>query len=220
MCLPHSAYLPSGQPWNKQRKGYLFLRWEMMAETKTVLLLTSRPKLPPWTCFVRPHKVMHEHLPKTWALDQLWPVPGIRQVLRKNSLSFVDHWDEARRIIARIIIPTGQLGVPVKGAYIEARGLRESPPWHFSSTLATMSCPLWFKNIQRPDSHDTSVKPSRDWEPQECDVTLAFILSSSCPVALQPSCCPRRLHGHCHPPVLAQDIPEAGMHQGFLFGWC
>lgn len=65
VCLPHSAYLPSGQPWNKQRKGYLILRWQMMAETKTVLPLTSRPKLPTWTCFVRPHKVMNEHLPQS-----------------------------------------------------------------------------------------------------------------------------------------------------------
>lgn len=116
-------------------------------------------------------------------------------------------------------IPTGQLRVPVKGCIHKGTWAQGIPTVTFLfNTVATMSCPLWFKNIQLPDSRDTSVNPSRDWGPQECDVTLAFIVSSSCPAALQSSCCPHRLHGHCHPPVFAQDIPEAGMHQGFLFG--
>lgn len=54
---------------------------------------------------------------KAWELDQLRPVPGIRQVFRKNSLSFIYHWDEARRIIARIIHPNWPTASPCEGLH-------------------------------------------------------------------------------------------------------
>lgn len=47
-------------------------------------------------------------------------------------------------------------------------------------------------------------------------ISLPFV-----PRALQPSSCPypQRLHGHCYPPAFSRDIPEAGIHPGFLLGW-